>query len=339
MLLIGAGLTLGVLPTADAAAATGTITRAQANADWTQGSVAGSVTWTGCVNAVTPPAESLPGPEEPLPEPESSRASTSSTPESPYCAWTPYLTVAPASSSPDCSAAVRQLPDLGEGVSLVWSGGERIETETVSFDVPNTPLDGKPEQLLCLSLTEVAQSGETIPCAPPGEPVPPGWHCPYKNNSYPYVLASTQLSAASGTGVEWGPGPGNLLPRLSVEILSRQAFVTRHGWTRPIMSCAGPVGSVCRGDMALTGIARRPGGGKVKVYARRKFALAAGTRRAVALHLRGSAALLGQTSQRLRVSASVRGGNRTGKTIALRWKHRTPSSRVLGGHHSSRAHR
>ncbi len=172
------------LSPASALASTGEITRATASRDWTQGSIAGSVSWTGCVHAVQPPTSTGPGP---LPPPEPS-------PEPPYCGWIPYVTVAPISVSADCAADSRRWPDLGEGVSLAWSGGERLAAGVAQFDLPEVPLDGSPGQLFCLAAIERASSG-TIPCVPPGEPVPPGWHCPYNIISYFIQFDSASIQA------------------------------------------------------------------------------------------------------------------------------------------------
>lgn len=96
-------------------AAGGEFTQAESNAGWTQGSLAGSVTWTGCENAVAPPVE---GPENPG---EGGKSTTPLAPESPYCGWTPYVTVGPGTGPAECDSAERQLGSLGPEVGLVWS--------------------------------------------------------------------------------------------------------------------------------------------------------------------------------------------------------------------------
>ena len=194
-LVIGIAFAVALLMPTGALASSGEITRAEANAEWTHGSISGSVTWTGCVNAVQPPRP--PPPPPPPQPPQPLHLGSPSAPELPYCAWIPYATVGPASSSPDCSSADRRLPGLGEGVLLVWSGGERQGPGSTAFDLPSVSLDGAPGQLLCLSLTEIAQTDKTIPCAPPGEPLPPGWHCPYATASHPISLAEALLVAPS----------------------------------------------------------------------------------------------------------------------------------------------
>jgi hypothetical protein len=142
---------------------TGAITRAEANADWTLGSIAGSVEWTGCETA--------------------------------GCDLTVYATVGSGSDASECSSADRQWPDLGEGVSLAWSyGGAGEGSGTAAFEVPDLALDGAPGQLLCLALVEAVSTGETIPCAPPGDPIPPGWHCPYVYEYIQHPLAAAFLT-------------------------------------------------------------------------------------------------------------------------------------------------
>jgi hypothetical protein len=167
----------------------GEVTRATASADWTEGSVAGSYTWIGCANAVTPPAES---PFE-----------TSESPP-PYCAWIPYATIGPGVSESECASTDRDWPDLGEDVTVAWWGGEFKGADMAKFKVPGILLDGASGQLLCLSAIEVAQSDETIPCVPPGPPLPQGWHCPYENRAYTHDLAAALLAAPVT------PGPGGL---------------------------------------------------------------------------------------------------------------------------------
>lgn len=176
-----------------ASASSGVITRAEANSEWTQGSIAGSIAWTGCEHpSPMPPNEPPnPGSEPPGHQP----------PPPTYvdCTWTPYATVG-ASSAEGCSNAERQLPHLGDQISRVWSD-VRVGIGSASFDLPVIALDGSPFQLLCLSVLEMTHSAQAIPCAPPGEPLPPGWHCPYVEVAYFYPLASSSLAlplAASG---------------------------------------------------------------------------------------------------------------------------------------------
>lgn len=168
---------LGLVLAPTALATNGAVTRAEANPTWTQASIAGSVTWTGCVNAVSPPAS----PPEP--------GSPPSGPEAPYCGWRAFATVGP---SGDCSTVDSDWPTGYDGTT-VWTEDLRTDLATVSFDLPQVPLGGEPGQYVCLGVVEVAQTGRTLPCAPPGEPIPPGWHCPYVMASYLHILASTAL--------------------------------------------------------------------------------------------------------------------------------------------------
>lgn len=171
-----------------ARASSGEITRAEASSDWTHASIAGSVTWTGCENAVTPPLPppDPPGPEEPEGEPRPESAPES--PESPYCGWRAFAALSP---SPNCESPARV---------TVWSEGERTDLATASFELPEVPLGGQPGQYLCLGATEIAQTEQMLPCAPPARPLPPGWHCPYETASYPHLLASAPLTAGETQG-------------------------------------------------------------------------------------------------------------------------------------------
>jgi len=154
----------------------GRITLAEANTAWTQAHIAGTVEWSKCDHGIG--GQSEPG-----------------SPPPPPCEWTPYATVGPGTPAADCSSPGREWPDLSNGVSLAWFGGARSGSgaATAGFDVPDLALSGEPGQLLCLSLLEVAFTGKTIPCAPPGEPIPPGWHCPYVYEYVQHQLASAFL--------------------------------------------------------------------------------------------------------------------------------------------------
>jgi hypothetical protein len=191
---LSAMLALALVAAAGAGASSGEFTRAEANADWTLGSIAGSVTWTGCEHSVERP-------EKP-PKPDREEPWEKTPPDPPYCVWIPYVTVGHGWQASECESASRQLPQLGNGVGLVWMGEEREGSGSVVFDRGDVTLDGLPGQLVCLSVTETAQTATEIPCAPPGPPVPPGWHCPYVNASYDHALASALLSAPSSNPAE-----------------------------------------------------------------------------------------------------------------------------------------
>lgn len=145
---VSLGLTLAIagiaLPAGTAVASSGVVTRAEASADWTQGQITGWAEWTGCEHWVS--YGGFPGEGYSPP---------------PYCGWIPYATVGPGSEAAECASNDRRLSSLGEDVTLAWSGEERTRyypdySETVEFDVSEVPLDGGAEQLVCLSLIEIA---------------------------------------------------------------------------------------------------------------------------------------------------------------------------------------
>jgi hypothetical protein len=111
----------------------GEIARALANADWTRGSIAGSVAWDGCARMIGTAAS--------------------------YCAWIPYTTIGPGGSESECASAERDWSSLGENVSLVSWGGEAIGAGRYEFDFPGIWLDGSSDRLLCLAVIEVTQTG------------------------------------------------------------------------------------------------------------------------------------------------------------------------------------
>lgn len=126
------------------ASVSGEISRAEANEAWTTGSIAGSAEWTDCSE----------GPEEPGFEPFSEgEGEIIWDPGPPSCSWTPYATLGPGSSPTDCSGRRLDQP-LPSGVSVVWEGETRTAAGSESFDVPEVPLNGASNQLLCLSLLE-----------------------------------------------------------------------------------------------------------------------------------------------------------------------------------------
>lgn len=138
-----------------AGASSGEITQATAALDWTVGSVAGSVAWTGCEHALPPQRPVKP----PYPwEPELS----SQFDEEPYCGWTPYVTVGRGTDPTECADPERRLSSLGSGVALVWTGGERRWLGNLTFEVSEIPLVGGRPQLACLSVVETAP--ESVAC-------------------------------------------------------------------------------------------------------------------------------------------------------------------------------
>lgn len=146
-----AGMTLAP----GAHAASGTIALAETDPNWTKANLAGAVYRTiECLSFPPGPKPPPgPGPEwpgwEPPPEPPEHFS---------RCAWIPYATLGPASED-SCSSPDRQWPALGDGVQLVWSGGEQTGVGSARFDLRDLPLEyGSAAPLLCLSVIEAATS-------------------------------------------------------------------------------------------------------------------------------------------------------------------------------------
>jgi len=142
-------LALAALPAAAASAASGSgeITRAEANAAWTLGSIAGSAAWSGC------PVEW--GEWEPFPPYEwyeFEEGESIGTRED--CRLHAFVTVGPGSEPSDCSDVGRKWPESDEQVTLAWSSVETLYSGSATFDESDVPLSGDPEQLVCLSLLE-----------------------------------------------------------------------------------------------------------------------------------------------------------------------------------------
>jgi hypothetical protein len=119
-------LTAALLVPAAAHGASGQITRAIANADWTVGDIAATVSWSGCVERAKPAD----------------------------CGWIPYATIGPGASQSDCDSHAHDWPDLGEGVALAFGGGGFNGPGTFSHESPMVSLRGRPEELLCLFAIE-----------------------------------------------------------------------------------------------------------------------------------------------------------------------------------------
>jgi hypothetical protein len=167
-LAIGVALGLCLVVCGSAFGATGRIVRAQASADWTQGSIAGVVYRT--IECVEPPVPI--GPDPPYPGWPGKVEDPIAPPEYfPLCDWIPYATVGPAAQA--CSSSARRLSMLGDGVQLVWSGGERTGVGAAAFDLPAVGLEhGAAAPLLCLSVVEAA-TGLVVCPALAGFPCPP----------------------------------------------------------------------------------------------------------------------------------------------------------------------
>lgn len=183
---LAAVLAVGAVGTTSAFGATGQITTALVSPDWTQGDFAGAVEWTACAH---------PAPKPPPPPEEGGGPVALSSFEYVACSWTAYATVGPGASVEACLSSDRRLGSLGSGVQLVWQEGQRTGAGSVSFQVDDFPLGGTPGQVLCLATAEETTDGTEIPCAPPGPPIPPGWHCPYVMVTYLNTLDSRVLEA------------------------------------------------------------------------------------------------------------------------------------------------
>jgi hypothetical protein len=120
-------LALSIFSGALAQASTGVIKRAEASGDWTQASVSGSVTWTGCRYASGFEVFS--------------------------CTWTPYLTIGPGTRAADCNLTARGISP-GEGITLAWKGQSHGGVGSQVFDLDGVPLSGAPGQLACLRVLE-----------------------------------------------------------------------------------------------------------------------------------------------------------------------------------------
>ncbi|MGN6664583.1 MAG: hypothetical protein ACTHK6_10335 [Solirubrobacterales bacterium] len=175
-----AALVASAVGAASAFGSTAQITEATVNPTWTQGSFAGAVEWTGCAH---------------------------SGPRVVECASTPYAAIASGNSAQACDSTDR-VP--------VWEGEKRSYAGAQSFAVSDFPLDGSNGKVLCLGLIETSVA--EIPCVPPGEPIPPGWHCPYKTSNEDAPLATRVLEAdrasePSGEPEPGRPGPPNPEPQ------------------------------------------------------------------------------------------------------------------------------
>ncbi len=170
---VGFVLALTAVPVAGAFASSGEITRAEANASWTLGSIEGSATWNGC------PVEW--GEWEPFPPYELQMRRE-------HCRLQAFVTVGPGSEPSDCSAESRKWPHSDEQVTLVWSSEETLGSGSGTFDESEVPLSGATEQLVCLSLLETYW--EQPECPP--EQICPQYILVVQNYS---VLASASMSA------------------------------------------------------------------------------------------------------------------------------------------------
>jgi hypothetical protein len=143
-------LAVSAIAVASASAATGQITRALATPDWSQPSIAGSVTWTGCELE-----EPKRPPEKEPPKEEGEEELPPVGPVVIGCNWTPFVTIGPGTEASECSAPGRQQPEaLGPGIALAWKGSKSSAEGTVGFEISEFPLNGSKNQLVCLSMLE-----------------------------------------------------------------------------------------------------------------------------------------------------------------------------------------
>lgn len=175
---------------AKAGAASGTIALAETDSGWTRASLEGAVyRTTECLSfpeGSKPPGPGFPSPEwEPLPAPPEYFS---------RCAWIPYATLGPVPPEGDCSSRGRRWPTMGDGVQLVWSGGERIGVGSAHFDLHGLELEyGSEAPLLCLSVIEASKEG--IVCIQ----IFPSPCPPYAIVGRHYQLDSTLLEAQPPT--------------------------------------------------------------------------------------------------------------------------------------------
>lgn len=179
--VLAVALVVSVVVATAALGAVGEITKASVASDWASGNFAGKMEWTGCAHLPPPPKREPGEPGAPPP---------------PFtCTWSAYATVGPGTSPEACLGSGRDLDSLGSGVQLVWQGAPRTGVGSESFEVNDFPLDGSSGKVLCLAAREESTDGTEIPCAPPGEPIPPDWHCPYVMTDYFTTLDSRALEA------------------------------------------------------------------------------------------------------------------------------------------------
>src|SRR5215212_9044362 len=144
-----------------AQAHSGTLTRTDADASWSRGSIAGSVTISGCAGAP--------------------------------CSWIPIATVQPALPSYYCRGD--EALDSDPDTRVVWNAGVQSTEGTIPFDVPDTPiLSGVQGQRVCLSLIEQFKRQDPVCIAQaPILGYDPST-CPLVTAYAGYVLASALLS-------------------------------------------------------------------------------------------------------------------------------------------------
>jgi len=177
-------LCVALVAASGAHAASGEIRDASVDSEWERANLSGSVYRTTACLPVAP----IPGkPLDPLlpGEPQRPEPQVSFSP----CAWIPYATLGP--SEVKCDAVSRIGMTVGDGVQLVWWGGEQIGTGSAHFDLVGISLEHGPNApLLCLSVIEAAR--QPIVCVA----VFPSPCPPYAIAGNPFQLDSALLETA-----------------------------------------------------------------------------------------------------------------------------------------------
>lgn len=156
-------LSIAVIGVSEAVGDTGLLTRAETNAEWTQGSFTGSIEWTNCAAV---------------------------------CSWTPVLTVQPALPSYSCRGD--EALDSDPDTRMIWSGGKQTANGSVPFDLTAVPiLQGVRGQRVCVSAIDVIHERDPV-CVvqAPILGMDPNT-CPFRDRIVGRVLTSRLLSLAA----------------------------------------------------------------------------------------------------------------------------------------------
>jgi len=169
--VLTAGLLLVALALqpANALASSSEITRAEANANWTLGSVAGSASWGGCEYGGQIPSGSV---------------------ISSGCSLQPYVTI----GTSECSSDERGWPHSNDKLALAWPGPDGAGGGSASFDVSDVSLSGEAGQLACLTLLETYEARPYCQLYPEPGVACPMWILDVQN---PVVLGEAPLTQDS----------------------------------------------------------------------------------------------------------------------------------------------
>lgn len=181
---------------AAAQASSGVISRAYANSTWTQGSFAGSVTWSECQSGFS-------------------------------CKWIPYATVQPSLPSYNCTGE-EWLEYSDHNISQVWSGGGQSANGTVSFDLPKSSiLQGVQGQRLCVSV--IYGYWRRNPVCVAQAPIfgqDPNVVCPYEEAIFSKWITTKLLE------VEPPPTPAPTLPSTSTPVPTQIVVKCKKGFKK-----------------------------------------------------------------------------------------------------------